>query len=63
MLIYPAYPTLLTDRHPLFKRPLSGRKEFTDRYQALMAHYGMQPTTNTPGEAHENGDLSRRTTA
>ena len=38
---------------------LSGRKEFTDRYQALMAHYGMQPTTNTPGEAHENGDVEQ----
>ena len=38
---------------------LHGRKEFTDRYQALMAHYGMQPTTNTPGEAHENGDVEQ----
>ena len=38
---------------------LHGRKAFTDRYQALMAHYGMQPTTNTPGEAHENGDVEQ----
>lgn len=38
---------------------LSGRKEFTARYQALMAHYGMHPTTNTPGEAHENGDVEQ----
>ena len=37
----------------------AGRKQFTDRYQALMAHYGMQPTTNTPGEAHENGDVEQ----
>lgn len=32
---------------------------WTDRYQALMAHYGMQPTTNTPGVAHENGDVEQ----
>ena len=38
---------------------MSGRKAFTDRYQALMDHYGMHPTTNTPGEAHENGDVEQ----
>ncbi|GAC1565193.1 MAG: IS21-like element ISBj11 family transposase [Herpetosiphon sp.] len=38
---------------------LSGRKQFTARYLALMAHYGLQPTTNTPGEAHENGDVEQ----
>jgi hypothetical protein len=38
---------------------LQGRKAFTERYLALMAHYGMQPTTNTPGEAHENGDVEQ----
>jgi hypothetical protein len=37
----------------------SGRKQFTERYQALMAHYGLQPTTNTPGEAHENGEVEQ----
>lgn len=36
-----------------------GRKQFTDRYQALMTHYGLHPTTNTPGEAHENGDVEQ----
>jgi len=24
-----------------------------------MAHYGMHPRTNTPGEAHENGDVEQ----
>ena len=38
---------------------LRGRKQFTDRYLALIAHYGMQPTTNTPGQAHENGDVEQ----
>ena len=36
-----------------------GRKDFTDRYTALMSHYGMLPTTNTPGIAHENGDVEQ----
>lgn len=36
-----------------------GQRVWTDRYAALMAHYGMQPTTNTPGEAHENGDVEQ----
>jgi hypothetical protein len=38
---------------------LSGRKQFTDRYLALLAHYGMQPTTNNAGIAHENGDVEQ----
>ncbi len=38
---------------------LTGRKQFTDRYLALITHYGMQPTTNTPGQAHENGDVEQ----
>jgi transposase len=37
----------------------AGRHDFTARYQALMAHYGMQPTTNTAGAAHQNGDVEQ----
>jgi hypothetical protein len=37
----------------------AGRKDFTARYTALMRHYGMQPTTNNPGVAHENGDVEQ----
>ena len=29
----------------------------TRRYEALCAHYGMQPTRNNPGVAHENGAI------
>lgn len=36
-----------------------GRREFTERYQGLMAHYGMTPTRNTPGESHQNGDVEQ----
>jgi hypothetical protein len=35
------------------------REEWTARYQALMAHYGMQPTWNHVGIAHENGDVEQ----
>jgi hypothetical protein len=36
-----------------------GERHYTDRYQALMAYYGMQPSTNTPRQAHENGDVEQ----
>lgn len=32
---------------------------YTDRYQALLSHYGMHPSTNQPGQAHENGDVEQ----
>jgi hypothetical protein len=35
------------------------KEEWTLRYQALMAHYGMQPTWNNTGVAHENGDVEQ----
>lgn len=34
-------------------------RRWTERYLGLMNHYGMTPTTNTPGEAHENGDVEQ----
>jgi len=36
-----------------------GDRQYTERYQALMTHYAMQPSTNQPGEAHENGDVEQ----
>jgi transposase len=39
------------------QRPVEQRAEWTERYQGLMRHYGMEPTTNTAGIAHENGDV------
>ena len=30
---------------------------FTERYQELLGHYGMRGSKNTPGGAHENGDV------
>src|SRR5438874_3386646 len=37
----------------------SGQEDWTERYQALMTHYGMQPTWNNTGVAHENGDVEQ----
>src|SRR6266496_3754745 len=37
----------------------SGERHYTERYQALMDHYHLQPSTNNPGEAHENGDVEQ----
>lgn len=36
-----------------------GRHQFTENYRALLAHYGMQPSANTPGLAHQNGDVEQ----
>lgn len=37
----------------------ANREDWTQRYQALMIHYGMQPTWNNAGIAHENGDVEQ----
>lgn len=37
----------------------AGERIYTERYLGLMAHYRMQPSTNQPGEAHENGDVEQ----
>ena len=33
------------------------REDITQRYQALCEHYGMHPSRNNPGVAHENGGI------
>ena len=32
-------------------------RDFTRRYRELLEHYGLRGSTNTPGRAHENGDV------
>jgi hypothetical protein len=32
---------------------------FTARYLELLTHYGMKPSKNQPGNAHENGDIEQ----
>lgn len=50
-----------TDHLSAAIRPLDaeGRTQATARYKALMAHYGLEPTANNAGEAHENGDVEQ----
>jgi transposase len=36
-----------------------GMHEFTQNYRALLAHYGLQPSANTAGQAHQNGDVEQ----
>jgi len=50
-----------TDHLSAAMRPLdgAGRSQATARYAALMAHYGLAPTTNSLGAAHENGDVEQ----
>jgi len=36
---------------------VDARADLTQRYEALCAHYGMQPTRNNRGVAHENGSI------
>lgn len=42
-------------------RPLDsgGQAEARERYAAVMRHYGMEPTVNNAGVAHENGDIEQ----
>lgn len=50
-----------TDHLSAAIKPLDrpSRAEWTQRYLALMNHYGMVPDTNNVGVAHENGDVEQ----
>lgn len=43
----------------IHRKTSTEREDFTKRYQALMTHYGMEPTWNNTGIAHENGDVEQ----
>src|SRR5262249_29919682 len=49
-----------TDRLSTAVNNLSDRKEFTRRYQALLAYYGLTGEKIQAGHAHENGDVEQR---
>ena len=49
-----------SQRQPLGRVPQpdqEAREDLTRRYDALCAHYGMKPTRNNRGVAHENGSI------
>jgi hypothetical protein len=35
----------------------AAQEDLTERYAALCRHYGMEPSRNNPGRAHENGSI------
>lgn len=49
-----------TDRLSAAVSNLSAKKEFTGRYTALLAHYGMDKRKIQPGKGNENGDIEQR---
>jgi len=49
-----------TDSLSAAVQPLDGKEGFTRRYEALLAHYGLQGEAIQPGKAHENGDVEQR---
>jgi hypothetical protein len=50
-----------TDHLSAAIRPLDddARTQAKERYRVLMVHYGLEPTTNNLGVAHENGDVEQ----
>ena len=46
-----------SDRLSAAVNNLSDRREFTQRYQALMSYYGLTMEKTNPRQAHENGDV------
>jgi len=49
-----------TDRMSLAVNNASDQKEFTQRYEGLMAHCGMTPEKIQAGHGNENGDIEQR---
>lgn len=49
-----------SDRMSAAVSNLSERKDFTDRYEALLRHYGMEGRKSQAGKAHEHGDVEQR---
>src|SRR5439155_2408263 len=48
-----------TDRLSAAVNNLSDRKEFTARYESLLAHYGLEMEKINARQAHENGDAEQ----
>jgi hypothetical protein len=49
-----------TDQLTAALHPLQSRDAFTDRYQALLRHYGLEGRTIQVASPHENGDIEQR---
>jgi transposase InsO family protein len=49
-----------TDSLSAAVKKIGSAEEFTDRYQALLAHYGLKGQHTQPRKPHENGDIEQR---
>ena len=49
-----------SDRMSAAVSNLSERKDFTDSYEGLLGHYGMEGRKIQAGQAHENDDIEQR---
>lgn len=48
-----------TDNLTAATQAMGSEREFTQRWQQFMAHYGITPTTNNVGVSHENGSIEK----
>ena len=48
-----------TDNLTAATKAMGSRREFTERWQMVMAHYNIKPSTNNPGVSHENGSIEK----
>jgi hypothetical protein len=52
-------PEHRTDNLTAATQAMGDRREFTSRWQQIMEHYSVTPTTNNPGVSHENGSVEK----
>jgi transposase len=48
-----------TDNLTAATQAMGSQREFTERWQLVMKHYQIRPTTNNPGVSHENGSIEK----
>ncbi len=48
-----------TDNLTAATKAMGSARDFTERWQQFMAHYGIAPTRNNPGVSHENGSVEK----
>jgi transposase len=52
-------PEHRTDNLSAATQALGGRRQFTERWETFLSHYGVKPSRNNPGESHENGSVEK----
>lgn len=52
-------PEHRTDNLSAATKKAGGGREFSERWQKLMDHYGVKPSRNNPGESQENGSIEK----